>query len=365
MFATILAVYVRLVDRSIYGLLASIAVALAVLLTPVDAYATGNAPVRIMTYNIYQGTNFDEVLTATNPLEFAQAVTAVYNHIQATKIPERAFKVASDIAREAPDLVALQEATILRTGTPLALTEVSDQVNLLLQRLAQLRRPYEVVAVMPGFDPQAPSTLGFDVRVTYRTIIIARSDPVGGISLSNLQVQQFIANGVFDTAGGSFANTRGWASVDVRHRGQTYRFVTTHLEGSPPFSTQQAQVLELLATAGNTSLPVVLVGDFNADANDTTSPTFPTYQLLLNAGFVDAWAEKFPDMPGNTCCQDTNLQNATSNLTQRIDLVLYRGNFKVERIKLIGDQPLDRTPSGLWPSDHAGLSAVLSLGRRP
>ncbi|MFS4096321.1 hypothetical protein [Streptomyces sp. AF1A] len=30
--------------------------------------------------------------------------------------------------------------------------------------------------------------------------------------------------------------------------------------------------------------------------------------------------------------------------------------------KVIGDRPGDRTPSGLWPSDHAGVAASLRLG---
>jgi hypothetical protein len=29
---------------------------------------------------------------------------------------------------------------------------------------------------------------------------------------------------------------------------------------------------------------------------------------------------------------------------------------------LLGDNPAFRTPSGLWPSDHAGLQATFGLG---
>ena len=46
-----------------------------------------------------------------------------------------------------------------------------------------------------------------------------------------------------------------------------------------------------------------------------------------------------------------------------MDLVLTRGAVSVEDIKLVGDQPSDRTPSDppLWPSDHAGLLATLRI----
>src|SRR5262245_51330797 len=48
--------------------------------------------------------------------------------------------------------------------------------------------------------------------------------------------------------------------------------------------------------------------------------------------------------------------------TQRIDLVLARGGFGVLGEKLIGNNQLtDLTPSGLWPSDHAGVVAILQL----
>jgi hypothetical protein len=42
-------------------------------------------------------------------------------------------------------------------------------------------------------------------------------------------------------------------------------------------------------------------------------------------------------------------------------LILYRGGFSVRDIKLVGEKPSDRTPSGLWPSDHAGVVASLRL----
>jgi hypothetical protein len=43
----------------------------------------------------------------------------------------------------------------------------------------------------------------------------------------------------------------------------------------------------------------------------------------------------------------------------RIDLILFRGFAGVDNMKVFGDLPSDRTPSGLWPSDHAGVVATL------
>ena len=49
-------------------------------------------------------------------------------------------------------------------------------------------------------------------------------------------------------------------------------------------------------------------------------------------------------------------------LSLRIDLVLTRGAVSVQDIKVVGDRAIDRTSSGLWPSDHAGLVATLRIG---
>jgi len=32
-------------------------------------------------------------------------------------------------------------------------------------------------------------------------------------------------------------------------------------------------------------------------------------------------------------------------------------------IDVVGDEVTDRTPSGLWPADHAGVVAILELGQ--
>jgi endonuclease/exonuclease/phosphatase family metal-dependent hydrolase len=178
-----------------------------------------------------------------------------------------------------------------------------------------------------------------------------------------MRVQDYLVNGVVTTPlGVPLINKRGWASVEVTVIGHSFRLVTTHLDVTPPFVIQRAQAAEALQTAVNTTLPIVFVGDFNTVADDSSNPTFPTYQLLINAGFADAWKQRYPSVPGYTCCQAADLLNPTSALSYRIDLVLTRGSVSVQEIKLVGDRSTDRTPSGLWPSDHTGLAATLRIG---
>ncbi|UCF21295.1 MAG: hypothetical protein JSU87_07920, partial [Gemmatimonadota bacterium] len=58
-----------------------------------------------------------------------------------------------------------------------------------------------------------------------------------------------------------------------------------------------------------------------------------------------------------------------SQLFHRIDFVFYRDEFTrttgdfqgAVKAALLGEQETDRTPSGLWPSDHAGLAVALTV----
>jgi hypothetical protein len=47
-------------------------------------------------------------------------------------------------------------------------------------------------------------------------------------------------------------------------------------------------------------------------------------------------------------------------LDERIDLILVRNTDGSFFTTMVGDKPQDKTPSGLWPSDHAGVFASIS-----
>jgi endonuclease/exonuclease/phosphatase family metal-dependent hydrolase len=130
------------------------------------------------------------------------------------------------------------------------------------------------------------------------------------------------------------------------------RFITTHLDAFVP-DIRLAQANELLLGPARTTLPVILAGDMN------TTSTTDTYAALTGAGFVDLWPRLHHGEAGLTCCQSLPaINNASSVLTERIDLFLLRDG---ESIRRVGANVADRTPSGLWPSDHAGLVATISL----
>jgi endonuclease/exonuclease/phosphatase family metal-dependent hydrolase len=190
-------------------------------------------------------------------------------------------------------------------------------------------------------------------------VILARTDlNPRSFQWSNPQSGQFAAYVPFTTPNGTIPITRSWASVDVHFHGSTFRFIGTHLESFVPI-VREAQGAELRAGPGNTSLPVIVAMDSNAQAFPL--PQDPTYSDFMAAGYSDVWQELFPSAPGLTCCQSESDNNPVSQLYQRIDLILTLGNIEEQNIGLFGADPSTRTPDGLWPSDHAGVAAQVTV----
>ena len=108
-------------------------------------------------------------------------------------------------------------------------------------------------------------------------------------------------------------------------------------------------------------MPIIYAGDFNSSADDPSDPTFPTYKTLIDVGLGDAWTVANPSDPGFTCCEGSDLINPDPTLTQRIDLAMFTAPFGIDDAHLIGISQSDKTDTGLWPSDHAGLVVTFDL----
>lgn len=321
-------------------------------------------PVTVMTRNVDEGTDLDFILAAGSFDELLAAVAETYEEVVASNIPERAAALALEIRDAQPDVVGLQEVTKWRTG-PLggpADDVAFDLLQSLLDELDGLGLHYEVVAEVEDFDFELPSALEFDVRRTDRDVLLARTDlKTSGLKLFNVQAMVFDTKLEFDTLFGHIVVPAGWISADVKIRGKQFRIVTTHLDNlAPPIRLAQAG--ELLQGPADTELPVVLIGDFNSDAESSDSDLNGAYQLLRSSGFCDAWAKVHPGDPGFTWpLHDEDPFNSSSTPNQRIDLVLFRGLDRPLSAELIGNELSDLTLSGLWPSDHAGLVVTLRL----
>ena len=326
--------------------------------------------VTVMTYNVDEGTDLAPVLSATTLAQLATAVAEVYAEVLASNIPERAAGIARQIEATRPDLIGLQEVSTWRTGplgSPPATTVQFDALQSLLDELAKRNLSYTPIAISTNLDAEAPSALGFDVRLTDYDVVLARTDlSTSSLKILDVQAHRFNTNLTFtNPVLGTVTVPRGWISVDAKIRGKSFRFITTHLESFSPL-VQIAQANELTQGPANTELPVVFAADFNSDAASSDPIQSAAYRILLGAGFIDVWIKAHPSDPGFTWPlhgEDPFTPISTPN--QRIDLVLARGGFGVRGAELVGENQLtDLTPSGLWPADHAGVVAILQVSRR-
>jgi endonuclease/exonuclease/phosphatase family metal-dependent hydrolase len=86
---------------------------------------------------------------------------------------------------------------------------------------------------------------------------------------------------------------------------------------------QAAQAVELIARLAAAPLPknseLVLAGDLNSAPTDRSPGVriVPPYRLFLAAGYLDTWTAYKGTALGPTCCQDADLRNGRSKLTDR------------------------------------------------
>jgi hypothetical protein len=257
------------------------------------------------------------------------------------------------------------------SGNPAAFISVIDR-DVILARgdVAALPVPFFAVCAKPS-----------DMGCNYQAIAAAAIDldGPGGVDPLEIPIE------------------RGWVGVDAQVAGTWYRFVNTHLEVRYPDATQPlsafiqaAQASEMLATLAAFPMLVqgtgpqvdelLIVGDINSapehpvfdvpDAvfNPTPSgilvPVKPPYMQLYDGtdlfgaplfvtGLTDIWTLRPGKPKGNTCCEAADLSNPDSQHDERIDVIFSLNEPSRVKVNVLNNDPVDQTPSGLWPSDHA------------
>jgi len=335
-----------------------------------SSYPAGSARLRVMTRNLYLGTSINPILAAP-PEQIPLVMAQGWAEVLSIDFNERAAALADEIVQFSPHLIGLQEAAIFRLqspgdylqGNPQPAEEVVfDYLEILLNALEERGLDYRPVAVTTCIDielPAATSPALDDLRFTDREVILARAD----VRVTHSQSGLFAAGVPVNVGGMDVLIQRGWASVDARVAGQSFRFLSTHLETSTFSPIQIAQGAELVAMARDLSMPLVMVGDFNSAADRSRTPT---YGNLVDAGFVDVWEQANSGAPGYTCCHDDDLRNEEVDFNRRIDLIFVyptsaRNPVRKVDAEVIGEEEGDQTSSGMWPSDHAGVRAAFRL----
>lgn len=328
-----------------------------------------NPEVTVMTRNLYLGADFNVILGAQSPAEIPLRVSQFYGHVQSTNYPERVKALADEIEETRPHLIGLQEVALYRMQSPSdyiqgvtdpnAQDVVLDFLALLQSELAARDLPYRVVNESPNVDEELPGAVSatefFDLRLTLRNVILARPN----VQTTESEWAIYQARLEIPIGGGSASFTRSYGWITASIAGVTFKFVNTHLETEAAPPIQVAQASELLQLLDDEEGPVILVGDFNSAADGSTTSSYAN----LTSHFTDAFVTTQSGADGFTCCQAADLRNATSTLDRRIDLILHSGPVDATSTQRVGEAPEDRTPSGLWPSDHAGVTGSLRIER--
>jgi endonuclease/exonuclease/phosphatase family metal-dependent hydrolase len=312
--------------------------------------------IRVATYNLYLGADLELLLLDGSGTNDPQATfDEVRRQLEVTAFPGRVDALAAAIAREAPDLVGLQEVCLWCADGEV----LWDYEAELLAALARQGVGYEHVVGQRTFHGwgNIPSDAG-DVRLDLAgsNTVLRRSDSkvTVGTTASGLYGNAFTvpASG-FDLEA---TLDRGWSAARCTTAdGASFVFVDTHTEAYDD-AARDIQRDELLSSLTDQAEAVVIVGDFNAVPGTIGMP----------AGFVDAWVAAGNPSEGPaaaTCCQAGDLRNEESTLHERIDYVWVRGASVVSATR-VGARPEGRTAEQLWPSDHAGVVAELELSAR-
>ncbi|MEU8660576.1 endonuclease/exonuclease/phosphatase family protein [Actinoplanes philippinensis] len=324
---------------------------------------------RVMTHNVYLGASLAPALAARTTPALLAAVATIYAEVRATDFTVRAEGLAEEIARESPDLVGLQEVTTWTTTGPGA-GPPQDFLAILRQALDRRGLHYAVASVSPGTDvgpiplaaPCASTTVGTCTLRLRDSDVVLVNERTPGLRWSAPQHGLYQARQTIPLPAPGVPPVQlvhGWASVEAKHHGVSFRFVTTHLETEQFPAVQRAQATEFLAGPVAGAGTVIAVGDFNSAADGSTTDT---YQLLTGR-FRDAWTEASPGGPGPTCCRSADLNDPAAPLTSRIDLVLLDGATAARDARVVGAEPF-RASRPRYTSDHAGVAVTVGW-RRP
>jgi len=350
------------------GLLATLVPAVAL---PAQAAPRDPARLTVMTQNLYLGSSLEPAIVAEDAREFLIAVATIYGTAVATDFPKRAQTIAKTIAEERPDLIGLQEVTkwtATRTDGGPALPNY-DFLDILMAALKAEGLNYAVAGVVSNASISAPllnpalecdgAFPVFDCNATLldRDAILVNSDTGIKVTPRSLATGQFKAQASLQTPLGPRSFDRGWLYVDMQYAGRDFRFANTHLEveSYPAVQTRQAREFIQIVQKGRPG-PVIAAGDFNSAADGSNTRSY----AILTDYFADMWDEGRHGV-GLTCCQDSALQNAESEYTVRIDLVLGKGKVssnwaRVLPLPIEGAQALP-----LWGSDHGGMITQIRL----
>jgi endonuclease/exonuclease/phosphatase family metal-dependent hydrolase len=335
---------------------------------------------RVLTWNLYLGAEIQSLAAAKTSDEFFAGVQRALDQIAANNFPDRAEALAAAIIDKNPHLVALQEVYNFTINEHNALPPFRDYLVDLLAALEARGAYYEVAATVENLNlslPFGPVVVG----VIDRDVILAREDiQTQVVDLSAMcpgsesvdGCNYGLVAGITIPDVGRIEFKRGYVAVDVLSGAPPVRLFDTHLEVRDPQPgnlesplVQRAQAMELtevLKSVVPADMPLVVVGDINSSPEDTALlyNVFPSPYVQLAQNNYDVWTLRPGKPAGYTCCYAEDL-SMEADLYERIDVIFTNKLPGGVKVNVVGNDAADRTSSGRWPSDHAGVAARMTF----
>jgi len=376
------------------------ALALVALALPATAgaktRAKGAPKITVMTRNLFLGADLSPAIGASGIPEAIDGAGVIWNEFKSTKFRERAVPLAREIKKSKADLVGLQEVALWRKqdvsdggaapisplpgATPATAVE-QDFLAILQSELKKVGAKYRAVVVQNEFEGELPANIDgsdatgtgplasfgadIDARLTMRDVILVRKG--SKVRIGKTRMGHYKTRYEPSIGGILVPVDRGWLSVDASVRGKSsrgrkasvskFRFINTHLEAFGDPTIREAQAKELVAGPLKTRRQVVLVGDLNSGIARHNEPEKPGDDLAYKA--LDAFGLK-DNGAVQSCCY-SSLFDASLTFSHTVDHVLTKPGLKTLRTFITGNDASQRTPSGLWPSDHGGVVSRLQL----
>lgn len=390
-------------------------------LTP--AHSVEPYQVTVMSRNLYLGSDVGVAMKLLP--DFPAAAQFMWDQVRKTDFSTRVKKLAGEAAREKPDVIGIQEATIWYCKKNLWSKKV-EVFNFLDQFIAatketgvgySLASAKGVSAYNPGYkisaipyltkvtDPDTfPAIFGgssASCGFTIADAILVRDDHVANV----VKVGNTEYDASYSIIPTIMTIYRGYTWIDLVVAESKVRIVSTHLESiwdanKVPNAAKQAD--QLIADLSKSTMPIIVLGDFNSDprdprpagdpnpgeqpvASDACPPsgdaTCNAYTKMIDAGYANAspdakdaknftWgATALLDGPDPLRVNDAKRFGNQYGFTDRLDYIFTKNVYANVSSKIIGNVYPDG--NSIWDcggkkcfaTDHAGVVATIELPR--
>ena len=268
-----------------------ILVALSLLLLAIGTpnAQAADANLKVMSRNIYVGSDVGVAMKLIP--DFKAAAQFMWDQVSATDFSKRAPLLAKEIITNKADVVGIQEATtwVCKKNAWSSKTEVLNFTDQLLAATKNLGTEY----VVAEKDGTTAKNIGFSIAaIPFLTIVndpktfqplFGQDTAACGFEIGDaLIIRKDLASQISKVGNTEYDASysivptlmtiyRGYTWMDLQVGTSTVRIVSTHLESvwdanKVPNAAKQAK--QLVSDLSNTSIPTIVIGDFNADPRD-------------------------------------------------------------------------------------------------